>query len=97
MGLNRAWLRVAEVIGFEAFLAVWRVLEGDSVVANDRGRIVVPKFATFLRFQRNRRIEELVDRGLSAPEIKAQLDSQTGERLHLVHIYRIIQRAKVTT
>jgi hypothetical protein len=95
MGLNRAWLRVAELIGFEDFLAVWRALENEAIVASDRGRIFVPKFATYLRFQRNRMIEELAARGMSAQEIQAHLVERTGEGLHEIHIGRLMQRGKV--
>lgn len=95
MGINRAWRRAAEAAGFEAFVAVWRVLASDPSVLDDRNRICVPAFDTWLRFQRNQVIRELTAQGWSRTMINAKLVEQGCEPINEVHMKRIQKRFKV--
>lgn len=94
MGLQRVWLEVAESIGVDAMLAMWRILSGDPSSIGDDGRILVPirSYSAYLRYQRNRYIETMTSMGLSPDEIRRRLREQTGEEITNRHILRIQRR-----
>jgi hypothetical protein len=90
MGVQRSWLEVAEAIGVDNFLKVWRILDADATNKTEDGRRLVPmrSYSCFERFQRNRYIESLVDLGLSTTEIRSRLIQQIGEKVSARHILR---------
>jgi hypothetical protein len=90
MGVQRAWLEVAEAIGVDDFLKVWRILDADSTNKTEDGRRLVPmrSYSCFVRFQRNRYIESLYDLGLTTHEIRSRLIQQLGEKVSINHILR---------
>lgn len=95
MGLQQVWLQVAEEVGVDNFLKIWRILDTDiSNIGND-GRILVPLrgYAGYLRFQRNRYIEALTEEGFSPNQIKDRLQAQLCEKISTRHISRI-QKAR---
>jgi len=94
MGLQRVWLVIAEDIGVDSFLKVWRILDSDQSSIGDDGRLLVPirSYSTFLRYQRNRYIEALDNRGMKPTEIREKLNKQLCETISLRHISRIIRR-----
>lgn len=94
IGLRQGWIRVAEEIGFDAFLRVWRILDADPESYSSRGRLEIPlrEYSTYLRFQRNRYIETLSDMGLDATNIRERLKDQLREKMSLRHISRIQKR-----
>jgi hypothetical protein len=81
MALPRVWLRVAETIGYEPFMHLWRVLCSDESVQNDRQRVRVPLFSKYTRFQRNQVIRRLHEEGQSPNAIRRYIARTTGERL----------------
>lgn len=92
LGLQRVWLDVAEAIGVDRFLAMWRILDtGFQATADDAGRMLVPmrSYRTYLKFQRNRYIETLAGMGYNAQQIRDKLRSQLCETISLRHIYRL--------
>lgn len=94
MGLQRVWLDVAEEIGVDEFLKVWRLLSSDD--ANiDSGRLMIPirSYSTYLRYQRNRYIESLADMGFTASAIKDRVNKQLGEKLSDRHLSRLKSKA----
>lgn len=97
MGLPRLWLRVAELIGVEAFLTMWRTLDADPAAHGDRGDLEVRlrPFRSYLRYQRNRYIEALAGANLDVKEIRARVEAELGESISPRHIARIGQRARV--
>lgn len=93
MGIGRAWLNVAQEIGFDAFLTVWRVLATDDSVRDERNRVYVPLFNTFMRYQRNQYIRTLADAGLTPDEISDRLSRAGCEPLTPKHIGKLLSRA----
>lgn len=103
MGLPDYWLQVADYLGFDAFLGMWRILDGNrnSIPASNRsgGNSMAPTLRTYnnyLRFQKNRFIETLAAQGVEPREIQRRVASQLCETISLVHIRRLTQKAKIT-
>lgn len=94
MGLQHVWIRVAEEIGFDAFLSVWRILDADPASYGGGGRLEIPlrAYSSYLRYQRNRYIETLTEMGCDAKQIRDRLKEQLRERISLRHISRIQKR-----
>lgn len=93
MGLPRVWLDIAEEIGVDNFLAMWRRLDREEVMQNSqRFRIEVDlrPYESYLRFQRNRYIETLDAAGHSPKDIQEALRARLGETVTIRHIYRLI-------
>lgn len=91
MGLQRIWCEVAEVIGFDALLKMWRILDSDPDSIGDNGRLILPlcRYSTFLRYQRNRYIETLAEMGEKPRDIQRILKTQLCEEISLRHISRL--------
>lgn len=78
IGLSPAWIMVAKEIGFAAFMRMWAAL-ADHDCLDGRGRIVVPVFRTFLRFERNEFIRAMLAAGRTDPEIIAAVKRKFHE------------------
>ncbi len=91
IGLKSVWLDVAEEIGVDSFLRVWRIIDADPCC--DYGgstlRVNIPLYRVFLRFQRNQYIRGLAGRKNSPRAIQRRLLRQFGEMVSLRHIKRI--------
>lgn len=72
------WLRVAERIGFEAFMQVWQTLVSFPGVGDDRNRVYVPRIEKYLATQRNLLLRELIAQGLSSSQIRQELMRRLG-------------------
>lgn len=94
MGLQRVWLDVAEEIGVDALLKMWRILDRDQASIGDDGRILVPirSYSTFLRYQRNRYIESLSNMGMKAKQIREKLKEQLCENISIRRLNRLTQQ-----
>lgn len=93
MGLQRHWLNVAEAIGVDAFLVMWRVLDAEQSLWRDppgAGLLIrLRRYESYLRFQRNRYIEALHANGLTSEQIRGSVASNIGENLSERHIDRL--------
>lgn len=91
MGLPARWIRIAETIGIDDFLAMWRILDSDQSIRSEKGDLetTLRPYSSYLRFQRNRYIEALVQQGLGVREIQAAVREQLCEVISLRHISRI--------
>lgn len=91
MGLPAYWLRVAEAIGAEAFLQMWRILDAEPSIQGERSDLEMRlrPYRSYLRYQRNRYIEALCAAGLSVNEIQERVQADLCERISLRHISRI--------
>lgn len=91
MGLSAPLMRVANAIGIDAFLVVWRILDSEQGLHTDKGDIELHlrPFRSFMRYQRNRYIEALVRDGLSSHEIRERVRQVLCERISLRHVSRI--------
>ena len=94
MGLARAWLRVAEEIGVDAFHRVWKILdeEGQEEAPGQGIRICIRRYHSYLRYQRNRFIEALFAEGKSEAEIRRRVREELCEEISPRHISRICRR-----
>jgi len=91
MGLSAPLMRAAAAIGVDAFLILWRILDSDPSLHTEKGDIELHlrPFRSYLRYQRNRYIEALVEQGFSVTEIRDKVRRMLCERISLRHISRI--------
>ncbi|MFZ5621134.1 MAG: hypothetical protein ACOY5W_08955 [Pseudomonadota bacterium] len=95
MGMRPRWIHIAEQIGVDAFLVLWRLL--DENPPNMPGTTVyvsMPRFTRYLRYQRNRFVEVLVQEGLSARDIQRQVRRELCEDISIRHIDRISEKLR---
>lgn len=55
MHMHPRWVKIAETIGIDAFVMVWRHL--DETTSGPTVYAVMPRYTRYLRYQRNRFIE----------------------------------------
>lgn len=95
IGLSDLWIEIAEVIGFDDFIYIWRILDRDNIGAPSEARatnrVRVPGFNRFHKFLRNKLILQLSQSGKKPAEIKAKLHSLLRENISARHVVRIIQ------
>lgn len=94
IGLGRHWLRVAEEIGVDEFLATWQILSRDDSVQDDCGRVHIPSISTYMRYQRNQLIATMAREGSTAPEIRQALKDRLGYDLTESWIRQLIRKTK---
>lgn len=93
MGLSRVMLQVAHAIGFDNFMAMWRILDSsyESMADNDSGIYLrLQRLSAYRRYQRNRFIEAMAAMGLSHPEITSAVKRDLGEEVSDRHIWRLM-------
>ena len=75
IGLREHWIEVAQEIGYDAFLAMWRLLSKRESLRDDSNQIALTlrPFASFERYQMNRYVETLIASGLSAVQIHSDI------------------------
>lgn len=98
MGLPGVWLEVARAIGYERFLAVWRILDREVSLRSESESMIevqLRRLASYHRFQRNRFIETLAASGLHDRQIRDAVYAQLGEKLSLSHISRLAATRRV--
>lgn len=92
MGLPGVWIDVAHAIGYENFMAMWRILDRSMAMRSESESMIevqLRRLASYHRFQRNRFIEALAAAGLGDRQIQQALNAQLGEKLSLSHISRL--------
>ncbi len=91
LGLQREWLAVAELLGVDAFLAAWRVLDTPDAPRDDSGTLTLPlrRYSQWLRWQRNQHIRALRAAGLRPSEVRERLKENYGEELSASQLRRI--------
>ena len=91
IGLSSTWLRVANLLGYDTFVELWKLLSADPGLRNDDNQIELRlrPFSRYERYQRNRYVETLVAAGLSPRDIMLRLQSDLGEKLSYRHIKRL--------
>lgn len=95
VGIGRAWLRVAQAIGFEAFLAAWQVLASDESILDDRSRVLVPSPTRYSRYQRNLLIRQLHEQGLDPRAIVQNIRRTLNEQITESHVQRLLRQIRV--
>jgi len=96
MGMPSTWLKIAEAIGSQNFLVMWRLLDEEPAFrAQDGGlECSIRSFRSYLRFQRNRYIEELAVIGWDRAQIQAEIERQLCEKLSINHISRLLRHGR---
>lgn len=98
MGLSRVMLQVAHTIGFDNFMAMWRILDGahEAIAENDSGIYIrLQRLSAYRRYQRNRFIEAMAAVGMSHPEISRSVKRDLGEDVSDRHIWRLMAGGRV--
>lgn len=97
IGLSATWLGVARILGYDAFVAMWRQLSSDPALRNDDDQIELRlrPFRSYERYQRNRYIDTLAAAGLKPSQIHEMVRLELGEKLSFRHIERLAKAAKV--
>lgn len=99
LGLPAAWLIVAESVGVDAFLEVWRRLSSEEFseyVRRDTGGTRMPtlrSFDSWLRYQRNRYVAALARRGFSSAEVRRAVQRNLRESLDEKHVSKLMKKA----
>lgn len=88
------WVRVAERIGFEAFMQVWQTLSSFPGVADDRNRVYIPCIEKFLAAQRNLLMRELIAQGMTSSQIRQELVRRLGDAPALNTITKAMARVR---
>lgn len=96
MGLQQHWLKIADEIGVDAFLKIWRILDRElqSTESFRSGRLVVPLrlYSTYLRYQRNRLIESFANAGNPPRIIRRLIMTQLHEKISIRNILSVIKK-----
>jgi hypothetical protein len=92
MGLPAGQLRIAEAIGHDAFITLWRVADGEASFHTDKGdlELRLRPYRSYLRFQRNRYIETLHAQGKTLDEIRKLVLEHLCEPISARHIRRLV-------
>lgn len=93
IGLPRAWLQVAELVGFDLFMGLWRILDSEATCRPFH--IKVPPMSKWQRYQRNRYIVALDAAGARPREIQTKVRRELRETITLRHIWRIVAEGKI--
>lgn len=95
MGMPKIWIEVAAAIGMDAFLCMWRTLDGnlDRRVGSMLEFSIRP-YRSYLRYQRNRYIETLVQSRVPLNEISARVSAQLCEPISRSHITKILKKSR---
>ncbi|MDT8372086.1 MAG: hypothetical protein RQ783_08890 [Gammaproteobacteria bacterium] len=93
-GIGNHWTTLADEIGYDAFIVVWRVLSNRADDSEDAHKLYIPKFNSFERYQRNRYILTLSSMGLTPKAIKDHVANELNEDLHVNHIHKLIRQNK---
>ena len=91
MGIGSTWLRIAEVVGYEAFMGIWMILGEEK----DYVRVRMPAYSKYLRYQRNQLIKKLSGEGLRSDQIKKYIKRNLCEDVSIRHIDRICFKSKI--
>ena len=92
IGMHQRWIRLAEMIGMEAFLTMWKLLDEDETRAGTSLLFSMPRLVRYLRYCRNATILELHGKGRDIQEIQHFVTTRFGEVISNRHIARIIER-----
>lgn len=97
MGLPLIWMEVAQAIGFDAFMTMWRLLDAEYERRADAGSMIeieLRRYRSYLRYQRNRFIEALAP-FLDDDAIRSRVADELGESLSIDHVRRLANNRRV--
>lgn len=98
MGLPRVFLDIAQAIGYDNFLTMWKILDADyDRRDNTDGRMIeieLRRFRSFRRYQRNRFIEALAP-FMGCDAIRTKVLAELGEDLTLRHVRKLVKKRRI--
>lgn len=96
IGLRSHWLALAELAGYDAFVAWWRLVSQDESMRDDSNQVSLQlrPFRAYERYQRNRYIDTLVMSGLKPSVIQALVAQDLNEQLTYQQIRRLAQASR---
>lgn len=95
MGMPAVWLSVAQEIGVDAFLKMWRILDKEQSMLSESESLIeikMRRYRSYQRYIRNRYVEELFASKLSKREIRERLHQQLGEKTSISNITRVLRK-----
>lgn len=98
MGMPDWLLQIAQAIGVDHTLTMWRILDAQRGRRSDDGLMInlqLRPFSSYRRYQRNRFIEALGAVGFSVDEIRSKVKRELGEELSRRHILRLTTPSRV--
>ena len=97
MALPSVWMSIAELVGFESFISLWKILDENFKPKYHRNciRVDMPGFSRFERYQRNGYIRRVfTETGLKAKHLRNVIKNDMGVELSVRQIDRIIQKVR---
>lgn len=91
IGMHLRWITLAQRIGMDAFLEMWRAVDEDETRTGTSILISIPRLSRFTRFQRNQFIMALACDGFDHEAIRRQVWQVLHEEISLRHIARVIE------
>jgi hypothetical protein len=89
IGMHPRWVNIAEKIGMDHFLVLWRALDSDATLSGGSILLSMPRLSRFMRHQRNAMVLALYQGGRSAKEIQRKIRVDLCESLTVRHIDRL--------
>lgn len=93
LGLRAEWLQVAEAIGVDAFLRMWKILDSDDSPRDDSGVLTLKlrSYDAWRRLQRNQHIRALKQHGEPPSAIQERISEHYDEALSRRTIDRVLK------
>jgi hypothetical protein len=96
MGMPGHWLAVARIVGYDAFVQMWRYLSSLDRLREDMiTTLTLRNFRTYEKYQRNRYIETLARSGLRPAQIRQAIKADLDETLSLDRVEAIVKDARL--
>lgn len=98
IGLPSVWMRIAERVGFDAWMDIWRMVSEEDAVRHDGGARL-PKlrdYSAYLRYQRNLYIRALSAQGYTPKMVQDALRKNFREWLDISNIQKIARRVRIS-
>jgi hypothetical protein len=100
MGMQEYWLNVAEYLGVDAFLGMWRVLDSNQhKIPKGKGALsmslILRPYSNYVRYQKNRFVESLAAQGVPTKEIQRRVKQQLCENISIVNINRLARKHRI--
>ena len=96
IGLRSHWIALAELAGYDNFIAWWRLVSRDESMRNGSNQVelTLRPFASYEKYQRNRYIDTLVMAGLKPKVIQELIQKELKEKLTLVQVRKMSNKRR---
>lgn len=97
MGIHHTWQKVADAIGMDNFLAMWRILDAEPQFQCERSglRMKLRSYKSYKRFQRDRLIVAHSAHGLPIKLILSRINESLCENLSENNLSSVIKKNRV--